>query len=79
MTYKNYKSLTINEVIETLQTICEEYSDFLTSDCEEEVMEKFYNYYTNITLAGMTKNEAYTFHDFLCNLFNIEVLKVQNK
>lgn len=68
-----YNQLSIAELTETISIICEEYSAYIDETCKDEVLEKFFDYYTNVTLSGMTKTEAYDFVELLEFLFNKQV------
>jgi hypothetical protein len=68
-----YNQLSIAEVMETMEIICEEYASFIDETCKDEVVEKFFDYYANVSLSGMTKQEAYDFVDLLEFFFHKQV------
>lgn len=68
-----YNQLSIGEVMETMEIICEEYASFIDETCKDEVIEKFFDYYVNVSLSGMTKTQSYEFVDLLEFLFYKQV------
>jgi hypothetical protein len=73
-----YNQLSISEVMETMEIICEEYSSFIDETCKDEVLEKFFDYYVNVSLSGMTQQQAHDFVDVLEFLF-LKQVKLQTQ
>jgi UDP-N-acetyl-D-mannosaminuronic acid transferase (WecB/TagA/CpsF family) len=65
-----YNELSISEVSETLESICEDYGYFLNEESWEEVFDKFCDYYVNVSFVGMTKSETDQFVNVLESIFN---------
>jgi hypothetical protein len=74
-----YNQLSIAELTETMEIICEEYASFLDESCKDEVLEKFFDYYVNVSLSGMTKTEADQFVSVLEFLFLQQVKLVESE
>jgi len=69
----NLSILSYQQIIETIETICEEYGDFIALDCAEEITEKFYEYWDS-SFSGMNKKEAYFYNSVI---ESIVALKIQ--
>lgn len=72
-----YDQLNLKDIMEAMEHIMLDYSTMFYEDEEvkTEVIEKFFDYYENLSLSGMTKSETERFVDVLGKLF--EVIAVQ--
>lgn len=70
-----YNQLSIGEINEVIVDLCEEYGSFISDECKDEVMDKFFDKFVNVTLSGMTKTEAYDFVEILGFLFDKQMTK----
>lgn len=72
-----YDQLNLKDIMETMEHIMLDYSTMFyeDEDVKTEVIEKFFDYYENLSLSGMTKSETERFVDVLGKLF--EVIAVQ--
>lgn len=69
----NIKNLTLEDVIESIQSMCDDYGDFITMDCCDEILEKFYDQWDSLNefhnkpsfIHNMTKDEAYFYYEIL--------------
>lgn len=71
----NLSKLTYQEIIDAIESITEDYGDFLTQDCADEITEKFYHYW-NLSFHGMNKDQAYQFNDMLEAMVKTYIQKV---
>jgi hypothetical protein len=60
-----FSQLTYQEIFDTIEKFATEYGDFIDLDCVDEIVEKFYDDYVNVTLSSMSKDEAYMFNSML--------------
>ena len=74
-----YNQLSFAEIVETMETICFEYASFLDESCKDEVLEKFFDYYVNVSLSGMSNAEADQFISVLEFLFLQQVKLVESE
>ena len=64
-----YNELPICEIYDVMTELCEEYGSFIDESCCEEVIDKFFDYYPNVTLQGMTERQSMLFIQILDLMF----------
>ena len=64
-----YHNMSVERMTECIFSICEEYGSMIDYDCQDEIIEKFFDDYDgSYTLGGMTKLESQIFHDTLSSI-----------
>lgn len=68
-----YDQLNLKDIMDAMEHIMSDYSTMFyeDEDVKTEVIEKFFDYYLNVSLSGMTKSEADMFVDVLGKLFDL--------
>lgn len=68
-----YDQLNLNDIMWGLDHVMSDYSTMFyeDEDVKTEVIEKFFDYYENVSLSGMTKAEAHMFVDALGKLYDL--------
>ena len=60
-----FSELTYQEIFDSIEKFADEYGSFIDLDCADEIVEKFYEDWSNVSLSGMSKDEAFMFNSML--------------
>lgn len=73
-----YDQLNLKDIMESMEHIMLDYSTMFyeDEDVKTEVIEKFFDYYENLSFSGMTKSETERFVDVLGKLFDVIAVQI---
>jgi hypothetical protein len=74
-----YNQLSVEQIQDVMEDICDEYGSFIDETCKEEAIEKFFDKWYNVSLSGMTKTEADEFVELLGFFFDKQMVKLLNE
>lgn len=83
------KDLSLENVVEVVQSLVDDYGDFISMDCCEEIMDNFYEQWNSCNehyglpsiLKGMTRDDAYFYNSILESIVKkcIEISLVESE
>jgi hypothetical protein len=58
------KTMTYDDLYTSIESVCEDYGDWIDMDCKDEIVEKVWEMW-EFSLCDMTKDMAYTFSNMI--------------